>query len=239
MCVVKEVDFPYAQCYSFGMSNILHTMEKLARVIYEPNLFHPAWTNPKHPDFRTHGAVLNTATGAVLAGAGVEALRRTKHGFSTWKEALESADKFREPGADRKLTALFRTKAGRLGAGLLGLGLGVPIFTNNAAHLFGMNKKASPFLHPEVHKAMIDAHNSILQDEANKTIRDGILVGTGAGAGAGGLMAGIGKKLGKNISKTKFGLLTGAGALLGGTGLGLLSNRAANRFNQFKIPTEE
>ena len=103
----------------------------------------------------------------------------------------------------------------------------------------GIQKAASPFLHPEVHKAMIDAHNSILQDEANKTIRDGILVGTGAGAGAGGLVAGIGKKLGKNISKTKFGLLTGAGALLGGTGLGLLSNRAANRFNQFKIPTEE
>ena len=103
----------------------------------------------------------------------------------------------------------------------------------------GIQKAASPFLHPEVHKAMIDAHNSILQDEANKTIRDGILVGTGAGAGVGGLVAGIGKKLGKNISKTKFGLLTGAGALLGGTGLGLLSNRAANRFNQFKIPTEE
>jgi uncharacterized membrane protein YebE (DUF533 family) len=94
-------------------------------------------------------------------------------------------------------------------------------------------------LHPEVHKAMIDTHNGLLQDEADKTLRDGILVGTGAGAGAGSILAGIGKKLGKNISKTKFGLLTGAGALLGGTGLGLLSNRAANRFDQFKIPQPE
>lgn len=102
-----------------------------------------------------------------------------------------------------------------------------------------IEKSASQFLHPEVYKAMIDTHNGLLQDEANKTIRDGILIGTGAGAGAGGLIAGIGKKLGKNIGKTKFGLLTGAGALLGGTGLGLLSNRAAKRFDQFKIPTEE
>lgn len=103
----------------------------------------------------------------------------------------------------------------------------------------GLHKNASPFLHPEVHKAMINTHNGLLQDEANKTLRDGILVGTGVGAGAGSLLAGIGKKLGKNISKTKFGLLTGAGALIGGTGLGLASNQAAKRFDQFKIPQLE
>lgn len=102
-----------------------------------------------------------------------------------------------------------------------------------------IEKSASPFLHPEVHKAMINTHNDLLQDEANKTIRDGILVGTGAGAGAGSILAGIGKKLGKNISKTKFGLLTGAGALAGGTGFGLLANQTAKRFDQFKIPQLE
>lgn len=239
MCIVKEVDFPYVQCYISDMSNILHTMEKVAELIIVPNFFHPVWNNPKHPEYRYNGAVLNAMAGAGLTGLGVEALRKTKHGFSTWKEALESADKYRDLGADRKMTALMRTKAGRLGAGLLGVGLGVPIFTSNAAHVLGMNKKASPFLHPEVHKAMIDTHNGLLQDEADKTLRDGILVGTGAGAGAGSILAGIGKKLGKNISKTKFGLLTGAGALVGGTGFGLLANQAAKRFDQFKIPQPE
>lgn len=103
----------------------------------------------------------------------------------------------------------------------------------------GIQKAASPFLHPEVHKAMVDTHNGLLQGEANKMLRDGILVGTGAGAGAGSILAGIGKKLGKNITKTKFGLLAGTGALLGGTGFGLLSNQAAKRFDKFKLPTEE
>jgi hypothetical protein len=89
-------------------------MEKLSFMIM-PNPFHPANYDPNHKDYATHGAIWQTGVGAGLATGGAHVLRGAGQG-GTISDALKGAK-----GIGNKMSALARTKYGRIGLGLAGI----------------------------------------------------------------------------------------------------------------------
>jgi hypothetical protein len=104
------------------MSKILNQLEKLAMVIM-PNMLHPAWNDPNHPKYEANHNWLKTVGGSVLGATGLASLASAGKA-SSYDDALKGLEAAGKTGSKAKLSALLKSKYGRIGAGVLGIGGG-------------------------------------------------------------------------------------------------------------------